>query len=360
MIGNQDKLLLVINLGSSSLKFRLYNRDKIIEDKEITTDKIGFKKAAEKLYDTVKKYKIKKFAYRVVYGDLPSPTIINKKVLQEIIKFRELDPLHTEKTFYIIKFLMKKFGGEHIACFDSTFHRTMPKKAKKYAIPKEISDKYKIIRYGFHGIAHESLYKDAEKFMGKKYKRIISCQLGSGVSLCAIKDGKSIDTTMGFTPLEGIMMETRSGNIDPAIIPFLNKKNLSVKRIKDILEKESGLLGVSGFLGVKEVVKNMKKNSRAKLAFEMFVYEVRKAIGGYMTALGKVDLIVLGGGISRSVDIRKRILEDLEEFGIKINKIKVNKKSPVKISTGKIDVVVLETDEQKHMLELVKRGRFFK
>ncbi len=358
MTGNQNKLL-IVNPGSSSLKFRIYKDDKIIEEQDIDTDISGFSKAIGKLYDEVKKHEVRRFAYRVVYGNLPSPSVINGRVLREIEKFRTLDPLHTEKTVYTIRFLMKKFGGKHVACFDSSFHKTMSLAARTYPLPTRMSKKYKIERYGFHGLAHASLYKDAEEFTGKKYKRVISCQLGSGVSLCAINNGKSIDTTMGFTPLEGLMMETRSGDIDPAIIPFLNKKGFSVKRIKEILEKESGLQGVSGLKSAKDVVKNKGTNSRAKLAFEIFVYEVKKAIGAYIAILGGVDLIVIGGGISKSIEMRRNILRGLEELGIRIDKNKISKKSPVKISNGKVDVVVLETDEQKYIYDLVKKEEVF-
>lgn len=358
MTGSQDKIL-IVNPGSSSIKFRLYEGGKILKEGDIVLQGTDFRKATEKLYASVKSHgDIKKFAYRVVYGNFKSPRLIDGNLLRELSKLRYFDPLHTDKTIYIIKFLMHKFKGKHIACFDSYFHRTMPEKSRNYALPPRLSERYGIKRYGFHGLAHESLYKDAEKFTGKKYKKVISCQLGSGVSLCAIKNGKSIDTTMGFTPLEGIMMETRSGDIDPAIIPFLNKKGFSVEKIKNLLERDSGLWGVSGIKNSKDIVHQRRKNSKAKLAFEMFTYQVRKSIGAYIAALGGVDLIVFGGGISKSKDVLEKILENLEEFGIRLDKKKVKKKSPVKISKGKVDVVVLETDEQKRMLELAER--FFK
>ena len=358
MTGSPDNIL-VVNPGSSSIKFRLYSRDGILEEGDIETKStLGIRKSVEMLYDRIKKYDVKRFAYRVVYGNFKSPKVINRRLLSEISKLREFDPLHTDKTVYIIKFLMKKLGGKHLACFDSYFHRTMPDKANMYALPPELSAKYRIKRYGFHGLAHESLYRDAERFSGKKYKRVISCQLGSGVSLCAIRNGKSIDTTMGFTPLEGLMMETRSGDIDPAVIPFLNRRGMSIEKIKNILEKDSGLFGVSGIKNSKDIIHQRRKNPKARLAFKMFVYHVRKAIGAYIAALGGVDLIVLGGGISRSKDVREKVLEGLEEFGIRIDKKKIKGKTPVKVSSGKVDIIVLETDEQKLIFELAKR--FFK
>lgn len=358
MTGSQDKIM-IVNPGSSSLKFRIYQADKILEDENLRAeDAREFRAAVARLHETANKHSCKKFVYRVVYGNFKSPTIIDTRILREISKFRSLDPLHTEKTIYIIKFMMKKVHGKHIACFDSYFHRTMSDVTKNYPLPPALAKKYGIMRYGFHGLAHESLYRDAEELTRKKYKRVISCQLGSGVSLCAIKNGKSIDTTMGFTPLEGLMMETRSGDIDPAIIPFLIQKGFSIGKVKDLLENRSGIWGVSGIKDSKKVIKDRRKNARAKLAFDMFVLDIRKAIGAYFVELGGADLIVLGGGFSRSKEIREKVLEGLGMFGVKIDKNKLKQKPPIKISKGEIDVVVLETDEQKLMYQLAKK--FFK
>ena len=360
MTGSQGKAgeTLIVNVGSSSLKFRVYRGKKILEDKEIEvegSEKKRFEDALRELYHSVKKYDIKKTGYRIVCGgQFHSPALVTDRLMRDIRAREDLNPLHTENAIKTAEFLRKNISGKHVFCFDSFFHRTMPEKAKGYAIPRRISERYGIKRYGFHGIAHESLVKDAERLTGKRYKNVVSCQLGGGVSLCAIKDGKSVDTTMGFTPLSGLMMETRSGDLDPSIMFYLKKKGFKDKEIEEILEKRSGLKGVSGLNNMKEIIKK-KRDPEAKLAFDMLVYQVKKTIGAYVAAMGKADLIVLGGGMARAPEVREGVLEGLEGLGIKINKDKIGKKSPIKISSGPVDVIAIETDEQKHILELVEK-----
>ena len=247
-------------------------------------------------------------------------------------------------------------NAKHIACFDTMFHESMPKISKTYALPHDITDKYDIRRYGFHGISHLSLMKEAEKNAGKKFSKIITCQLGNGVSICAIKNDKSIDTSMGFTPLEGLIMGTRCGSIDPAIIQFLSKKGMSLDRIFKILENESGLKALSGATDIRDLLANEKKgDKKSEFALEIFSYQIKKNIGAYISALNGVDAIVLGGGISRAPEMRKRILSDLENLGIKIDNVNLKKDSPVKISSGDVEVWVIETDEQKQIFELIEK-----
>lgn len=356
MPGNQDKIL-ILNVGSSSLKLRLYSKDKIIEDKSFDLKNNNLKEILSKSYSVIENcLPIPKVGYRIVHGgNLDSPSQINKKVLNTIKKFSYLNPNHSKNILETIKFFMNKIKSKHFVCSDNHFHLGLSEKATTYSLPKKILEKYGIKKYGFHGLAHESLMINAQKFAGKKYEKIISCQLGSGVSLCAIKNGKSIDTTMGFSPIEGIIMQTRSGSIDPEIIFYLNKKGIPLTKIKGILEFESGLKGLSGLNDMRKIIETKNKSVQSKLAFEIFIYQIKKMIGSYVAALGEVDLIVLGGGISRAPEIRKGILEGLEIFGIKINDKRINQKSPALISSGKVDVIVLETDEQEQIFKMIKK-----
>jgi len=350
---------LIINTGSSSLKYRLYENDKIIIDKSIEEIK-DYNKAVEIVIRDIKRYdlgSINKIAHRIVHGmNYSSPKIINPKLLKELKKLIVLAPLHmipAIEVIEVIEVFMKKLKAKNVACFDTSFHQTIPEIANMYAIPIKLTKKYQIKRYGFHGIAHEWMFRKVEKINKKKYSRIITCQLGNGASVCAIKNGKSVDTSMGFTPLEGLMMGTRSGDLDPAIIEFLCKNEKKrVDEITNILQKESGLKGIANESDVRKLLERERKGDKiAKLALDMFAYRVKKYIGSYIAVLGGVDLIVLSGGIARSFKMRERILSGLEEFGIKLN----NNNIGGKISKGKVSIYVLEADEQEQIFEISKK-----
>lgn len=297
-------ITLIINPGSSSVKYRLYKNNKIILNGVVDEFKQkGF--AGNIILNKIKK--IDKIVYRVVHGkDFANHCIITPKVLAELKKTIILDPNHMPKTIKLIEFFMKNTNAKHIACFDTIFHRTMPEYARIYPIPLRLTKKYNIQHYGFHGLAHQAM---AEK--GRGCSKIITCQLGNGVSISAVKNGKCIDTSMGFTPLEGVMMGTRSGSIDPAIIEFLCKKEgKTVSEVTKILQYESGLKGIANEADVRILLKRKDKN--AKLAIEMFCYAIRKQIGAYIAALNGVDLIVLSGGISKNAPIRNKIMSGFD------------------------------------------------
>jgi acetate kinase len=348
--------VLVINAGSATVKFRLYSENNTVLDGII--DGIGNKskisvhvqgtvleghtrirsydEAAHFILDFIdksfKQTMIRKIAYRVVHGgELKDHAVITPHVLKYLYSVAHLAPLHMPPALSIIKECMKRLKNvKHIACFDTAFHRTIPSVAKYYAIPWKLTKKYGIQRYGFHGLAHEYMLKTTEKRFGK-LSRVITCQLGNGDSITAIKNGKSIDTSMGFTPLEGLEMGTRSGNIDPALVAFLaDKERKSAGEIVKILENQSGLKGIAGDNDVRHLLK--RKDAKAKLALDIFVYDVRKYIGAYAAVLGGVDCIVLGGGIAQSDVLRKRIL-----------------------SGFKAKSLVVETDEQEIMFYISKR-----
>ncbi|MFH1290252.1 MAG: hypothetical protein ABIH92_02470, partial [Nanoarchaeota archaeon] len=301
-----------------------------------------------------------KAVHRVVHGGkFNSPKRISSSLISELKKYGEFAPLHQDIALEIIEHLGKRFNGVvQYACFDTSFHLSMPKVSRTYAIPKSLSERFKIERYGFHGLAHESMYNELCKLKKvRKVDRVISCQLGSGVSLCAIKDGKSIETTMGFTPLEGVVMGTRSGSIDVAIVPFLSRKlRKSSDEVVNVFEKKSGLLGLCGASDMRIILERTKRgDKRARFALDVFVHSFKKHLGQMVAVLGGVDAVVLGGGISNSDVMRKRLFEGLGGFGIKIGKRKIGKETPVKISSGGIEVWALDGDEMKEMFELVKR-----
>lgn len=392
---------LIINAGSSSVKMRLYRGNEplfeglidgiggkaLIEtsfsfgppggtlpEKQRVVTRVGSAYAEENAirmhvpdYETAGKVLIEMIrtfshvrsittvVHRVVHGgNLKEACVITPSVFKQIEKLSELAPLHQPHSIKLITFFMKSTKAQHIACFDTAFHQTMPHAARTYALPENLVKKYGIIRYGFHGLSHHALLQELEGESGKKFSRVITCQLGNGVSMCAIHKGKSIDTTMGFTPLEGLPMGTRSGSIDPAIVAFLSKhEKKSFGDIIHLLEQESGFKGLTGDSDVRKIRERAEKGDRrAILALDYFTYQLRKQMGAYISVLGGLDALVLGGGMSRAPMMRELILQNLEHLGIVINSEKIKNEAPVKVSKGKVQVWALETDEQGYMFDL--------
>jgi acetate kinase len=255
-------------------------------------------------------------------------------------------------------FAAQKFfkGVKNVAVFDTAFHQTMPEGNYRYAIPNEYYEKYKIRRYGFHGTSHQYVSKLAAKFLNKPIESInmITLHLGNGASVCAIKNGKSFDTSMGMTPLEGLIMGTRTGDIDPAIPFFLaDHVKLSFKEIDTMLNKQSGLKGISSLNDMRDILaKREEGDKNAKLAVEMYVKRIRKYIGAYLIGLdGKLDAIVFTAGIGENAsEIRKLCIENLSTLGIELdeNKNKANSKEVREISNAKskIKILVCPTNEE--------------
>ncbi len=386
---------IVINAGSSSVKFTLYDTkarsEVIILDGVV--DRIGtssgatlevthgmknspeknvqkvnvadHREAGKLILSLIRDYDVERVVHRVVHGRRhDKPVKVTADLIEELKTIIVLAPLHMPPAIALIElFEESKISG--VVCFDNMFHATMPDVAKTYAIPQDIAFKYGIIRYGFHCMAHESMAYTAAELAGKnlKYLKVITCQLGNGVSLCAIKNGKSIDTSMGFTPLEGLMMGTRSGDIDPAMVPFLvENEKMTVAECRSMLEKNSGLKAVGGASDVRDLLAKEKDGDKnAKLALDLFAYRIRLKMGAYVAALGGVDMIVFGGGISRSSNMRERILHDLDCFGVILDK-KANVQGglPLKLNAGKTLIYVIDVDEQKCMLDLAKHAIFEK
>lgn len=332
--------ILVINCGSSSAKYRLFDikSDKVIAQGLI--ERIGEKASACKNhYEAIgaikekllsgKKAPIKSIqeingiGHRVVHGGekFSESVVINKKVTDVIKEFSELAPLHNPPSLSGIKACEKYFPGiKQIAVFDTAFHQSMPPYAYIYGIPFSYYKKYKIRRYGFHGTSHRYVAGEAARKLNKPIKKLkmVTIHLGNGCSMAAVSYGRSIDTTMGLTPLEGLLMGTRTGDLDPAIVTFLmEKEKLSIKKIDDIMNKRSGLLGISGSSNdMRDILSLMKKgNKRAKLSFDIFVYRIKKYIGSYAAAMGGLDAVILTGGIGENVPMIKNILSrDLKKM----------------------------------------------
>ncbi len=342
--------LLVLNSGSSSLKFKLFE----MESLEVLTSGIieeikesGYLKAILEVGNVLEQFGIKSLeelggiGHRVVHGgeEFTKSVIIEEHTIETIRELIPLAPLHNLANLQgILEVQRVAPKVKQVAVFDTAFHQTMPQEAFMYALPYEFYEKHKIRRYGFHGTSHFYVAKEAAKLLGKKLEEcnLITIHLGNGDSICAIKNGKSIDTSMGFTPLEGLMMGTRCGDLDPAIVLYLERLNhYTTEELDIILNKKSGLFGICGQSDMRTIDQMAKDgDEKALLAHKMFAYHIKKYIGSYSAILGKVDAIVFTGGIGENDEaMRNLILQDLH-FEAK--------------------VLVIKTDEEKEIAEQTK------
>jgi acetate kinase len=384
--------VIVINSGSSSIKYQLFEMtketvlakgiaEKIGENNSEIVLKISEKKQKiEKQYNKIENHKealseilklleeykliqdkkeITAIGHRLVHAgeNYHSSVVITEDVLEKMTECNDLAPLHNPHNITGVRTTQELFPGTFQAgCFDTAFHQTMPDYAYIYPIDYSYYEKYKVRRYGFHGTSHMYVSKRASEILNKDYNslKIITCHLGNGASVAAIKNGKSIDTSMGMTPLEGIMMGTRSGDIDPALVFFITEKDgEGLDGFNKMLNKNSGLKGVSG---VSNDVRDLKKaiksgNKRAELALNMFIYRLKKYIGSYAAAMGGVDVVVFTGGIGENnADIRKRAVENLEFMGIEIddeiNNATRGEEKIISKATSKAKVMLVPTDEE--------------
>lgn len=341
------KSILVFNVGSSSIKYSLFEDSNLLKsgNKERLKSKEDYNKALEEIFLECADKKIDFLAHRVVHGgELKKTSLITPKVKKKIKQFSEFAPLHNPKQLMVIE-LCEKFKKPQYAVFDTMFFAELPEVSKTYAIPKKITEKYDIRKYGFHGLSHEYV---SQNLKGKT----ITCHLGSGSSISAIKNNKPLDTSMGLTPLEGIMMGTRSGSIDPGVIFFLQKKKYDVE---DIITNQSGLKGISGYNDFRNILKNMDTDKESKLAYDLFIYKIIKVIGSYITVLNGLDNLVFTAAIGENVPrLRRDICNNLKFIGVKLNK-KKNNNNERKISSifSKVNVYVIKTDEEKMAVEEV-------
>lgn len=305
-------MILILNCGSQSIKWKLFDNNLKVkkEGKVDVFEKRNYEKILLGELGRIKKYEkdIKKIGHRVVHGagKFKSPLIVNGQNLKSLEKLNRLAPLHNPFNVLGIKFSQSVFPkARQIAVFDTDFFSALSEKAYTYPLPEKIRKKYGIKKFGFHGISHEYAAQEAAKIIEKPLKslKIITCHLGGGASITAIENGKAIDTSMGFTPIEGLVMMTRSGNLDPGIILHLNKE---IKNLDYILNNESGVKGICGLSDMRDVLKAIKKGNastssaqakKAKLALDIFVYSIQKYIGAYFAILGECDLLVFTGAI---------------------------------------------------------------
>ncbi len=382
--------VLVVNCGSSSLKYQLIDMDtenvmakgylekiglpdsflthtvngeKHRIEQKVTNHEEGMELVLGQLlhkdYGVIKDLKeIDAVGHRVVHGGekFSESVLITDEVVDTIKECIPLAPLHNPAGITGIEACKKALPGvPMVAVFDTAFHQTLPKKAYMYAIPYEYYDKYKIRKYGFHGTSHKFVSKRVAKVMNKPIEslKIITCHLGQGASLCAVDGGKSIETTMGLTPLAGVPMGSRSGDIDPSIVTFLMKnENLSSDEMDKILNKKSGKLGLSGVsIDDRDIEKAADEgNERAKLAIDNFTYQVAGYVGKLAAQMKGVDVITFAGGIGENgIDARKEICDYLAFMGVKIDEEKNNcRGKEVEISTpdSKVKVYVIPTNEE--------------
>lgn len=392
--------ILILNAGSSSLKYQLIdmNNEQIVAKGIV--ERIGIEgsnitqKADVRVYsaqapmkDHVEaiEYMLKALmdeqngvlksmdeigavGHRVLHGGekFSGSVIIDEAVIEAIEENIPLGPLHNPANLMGIQACKKIMPNTpNVAVFDTAFHQTMPKRAYLYGVPMEYYRRLRIRRYGFHGTSHRYVSKRAAEFLGLPQEglKVITCHLGNGSSLAAVKDGKCIDTSMGLTPLEGVLMGTRSGNLDPAVVQFIaNNENKTVDEVINLLNKQSGLVGISG---VSSDMRDIDAacddgNKDAITARQMLAYGIRKYIGSYAAAMGGVDVIVFTAGIGENnANLRALVMEDLEFLGAKLDAEKNKTRDEAIISTddSKVKVVVIPTNEEiviaRDTLELV-------
>ena len=379
--------VLIINAGSSSLKYQLMNPEtgavsakglceriyidgrlthnangkKVVKDIPMPTHSEAIQAVLAILVDPVDGVikstdEIDAVGHRVLHGGMEffDSCIINDEVIAAIEKCIPLGPLHNPANLMGIRACQAVMPKTpQVAVFDTAFHMTMPPKAYRYAIPTEYYENDSIRRYGFHGTSHKYVTKRTIELMGRKDIKLVNCHLGNGSSLSAVKDGKCQDTSMGLTPLAGVPMGTRSGDIDPAVVQFvMNKYGMSADECLNMLNKKSGVLALSGVSSDFRDIENAADagNENCALALDKFAYEVRKYIGSYAAALGGLDCLVFTAGVGEnSASMRARICEGLEFLGVKLDPEKNNtrgKEAIISADDSKVTVWVIPTNEE--------------
>lgn len=373
--------ILALNSGSSSIKYRLLDSSKDYQLlKQGLADRIGQKtssislleenqpahkreialpdypSAMHALFSNQDLEEIDAVGHRVVHGgeQFKGPTLINKEVIKEIAKLSKFAPLHCQPNVIGIEVLQELLPNiPHVAVFDTAVHATMDFKAFLYGLPIEYYEKYKIRKYGFHGINHFYVAHEAARLLKRRLDemKIITCHLGNGCSITAFEKGKSIDNSMGLTPLEGLVMGTRCGDLDPSIIIYLTEElGLPSEQIADLLNKKSGLLGLCGNSDMRDIIGKAKSGDKpSQMAIEIFVYRIQKYIGAYIAALNGIDAIVFTGGIGEnSPYIRSLIAKNFSYLNITVDNEKNEKNKPIfSTSNSPVHLLTIPANEEK-------------
>jgi len=352
-----------IGLNGSFLKHQAGSGDKVTIEGTMPTHKEALKFVIDALTDAnhgvIKDMtEITSCGHRVVHAGekFADSVVIDEHVMKALRECIDIAPLHNPPNIMGIEACQALMPGvPQVAVFDTAFHQTMPKNAYMYAIPLDLYEKHRIRRYGFHGTSHKYVAAQAAEFLGKKPEevKIITCHLGNGSSVAAVKNGHSVDTTMGFTPLEGLAMGTRCGDLDPAIIKFVaDKEGLTIAEVDNMLNKKSGMLGLSGlssdFRDVEDAY--IEGNEKARVALDVFCYRVKKYIGAYTAAMNGVDAVVFTAGVGENSDIvRELVCKDMEWLGIQIdpakNKVR-GKLSDLSVEGSRVKVLLIPTNEE--------------
>ncbi|SKB29942.1 acetate kinase [Salegentibacter holothuriorum] len=389
------KNILIINSGSSSLKFQLIQMPEeevlasgLVERIGLEGAKLHYKTGKDSISEEIiakdhaialkgitdllmspEKGVIKKaediaaIGHRVVHGgDNFSKTIaINKEVKAKIKDFFSLAPLHNPANLKGIEVAEELFPkAKQVAVFDTAFHRTIPRKVAQYAIPNEFFEKDHIQLYGFHGTSHKYVTEKAIDYLKNEHSKIISIHLGNGCSITAVKEGKSVDHSLGFAPVNGLIMGTRSGDIDQSVIFYLiDQLGYSPQEVSDILHKKSGMYGITGYSDLRDIEEQAAKgNKQCQLALDMNAYRIKKYIGSYAAAMNGIDALVFTAGIGENSDmIRSLVCSDMDFLGIKLNEEKNKERSKylrnIKADDTKVEILVIPTNEE---LEIAKQA----
>jgi acetate kinase len=350
-------MVLVVNSGSSSLKAALFT-EKAERIRRFVFEEVRDRHATiHRLLKEIDADRLTFVAHRVVHGGerFVEATAVGETELQALRELIPLAPLHNPAAIEAMEyFLRHRPALPQFAVFDTAFHATMPPESRLYAVDRETARRYGIRRYGFHGTSHAYVAAKAAEILGKPLEmcNLVTLHLGNGASACAIEKGKSVDTSMGMTPLEGLVMGTRSGDIDPGVLLFLQREaGMDTDAIDTLLNRRSGLAGLCGTNDMREIL--VRQDDAAKLAFRIYVRRIRKYIGAYMALLGKVDAVVFTGGVGEhAVSVRAEALRGMEAFGIAFDET-ANERGETMITrpTSEVAVLVIPTDEERRIFE---------